>query len=206
MLKNQILGDILGSPLVIRMRPVLDMDDEQLYIFCQQNEILRIERTADGDLVIQPLASALHGARNFELTGQVAEWAKRDDTGVGFAANCGFILPSGAMRSPDVAWIRRDRLRRISRMQWERFPPLCPDFVAELCDPTDSIPYMREKLKEYLDNGARLGWLIDPRRRHVYVYRPGAAVERRVNPTTVSGDPELPGFVLDAQNIFDLSF
>src|SRR5438067_611959 len=131
LLRSQILGDHLGSPLVVRMRPVVDMDDEQFFLFCQQNDMLRIERTAEGDLIVQPMACGDQSDRNSELTFQLVRWSKADGTGVGFSSCVGVNLPNGATRSPDASWICRERLSGLNRQQRERFLPLCPDFVAE---------------------------------------------------------------------------
>jgi Uma2 family endonuclease len=137
---------------------------------------------------------------------QVAAWAQVDGSGVTFDSSTGFELPSGAMRSPDVAWVRRTRLARLTAAQKERFLPLCPDFVVELLSPSDSLSMTQEKLEEYLANGAQLGWLIDPTPRRVYVYRPGAAVESLDNPMHLAGDPVLPGFALDLAPIWEPGF
>lgn len=205
-LRNQVLGDVPGSPVVVRLRPLVDMDDEQFFAFCQQNEELRIERTAEGDLIVQSMAGGYQGARNAELSGQLGAWVERDGTGVGFSSSVGFNLPNGATRSPDASWVRKERLAALTREEWERFPPLCPDFVAELRDGTDSLPALDDKMWEYIENGAQLGWLIDPEERRIWIYRPNAPVEHLDNPAAVSGDPELPGFGLDAQSVFDPGF
>jgi len=107
-----------------------------------------------------------------------------------------FTLPNGAKRSPDASWIRRERWEALSEAQQEGIGPLCPDFVVELCSPSDRLPVLQEKMQEYIDNGARLGWLIDPLERRVYIYRPGQPIEQLADPATLSGDPVLPGFVL----------
>jgi Uma2 family endonuclease len=193
-------------PLVLRMRPPLDMDDEQFFVFCQQNSDLQIERTAEGDLIIMSPVGGETGDRESELNFQVRLWAKADGTGVAFSPSTGFTLPNCAKRSPDTAWVLRERLTGLRPQQKKRFLPLCPDFVAELRSPSDSLPAAQEKMQEYMGNGARLGWLIDPENRHVYIYRPNAPVERLDDPATVPGDPELPGFVLDAQAIFNPGF
>jgi Uma2 family endonuclease len=188
------------------MRAPLEMDDEQFFVFCQQNSHLRIERTAEGDLVIMSPVGGETGDRESELIFQVRLWAKADGTGVAFSPSTGFVLPNGAKRSPDTAWVPRERLTAFTPRQRKRPLPLCPDFVAELVSPSDSLPALQKKMQEYIDNGSRLGWLIDPENRHVYVYRPNTPVELRENPATVPGDPVLPAFELDAQAVFDTSF
>jgi Uma2 family endonuclease len=196
------LTPTLDVPLVLRMPASLRMDEEQFFDFCQRNENLRIERSAEGDLIIMPPAGGYSGNQNFQLTVLFGVWANQDGTGEGFDSSTGFKLPNGATRSPDVAWVKSERLAALTPQQTERFIPLCPDFVIELRSSTDRLSTLKSKMKEYMANGARLGWLLDPKNRHVYVYRPGVPVERLDDPPTVSGDPELPGFVLDVQAIF----
>ncbi|NOT54218.1 MAG: Uma2 family endonuclease, partial [Deltaproteobacteria bacterium] len=133
-------------------------------------------------------------------------WALEEGTGVPFDSSTGFLLPNRATRSPDVAWVKRSRLALLTAEQKKKFPPLCPDFVIELRSPSDNLKTVQEKMQEYLDNGAQLGWLIDPLERRVHVYRAGQAVVCLENPLTISGDPELPGFVLDLTRIWENNF
>ena len=137
------------------------------------------------------------------ISGQLYHWTKRDGTGAAFDSSAGFRLPNGADRSPDAAWVSHERLGQLTREQKKKFIPLCPDFVIELHSPTDSLAATRAKMVEYLDNGARLGWLIHPEAKRVYVYRPGAPVEELRDAIQVSADPELPGFALDLQDIWE---
>lgn len=193
----------LGEPpLIVHLRPVLDMTDEQLYEFSQINRDLRIERNAQGELVIMPPTGGETGRRNAELAIQLGVWAKRDGTGSTFDSSTGFRLPNKAVRSPDASWIAHARLDRLTSEQRKKFVPLCPDFVVELRSPTDSLSVLQEKMQEYLDNGAGLGWLIDTDRRRVYVYRPNEPVEELSEPSSLNGDPLLPGFVLDLKEIW----
>jgi Uma2 family endonuclease len=203
---RQIAEPFLPMPLVLRMHPAVEMNDEQFFAFCQQNRDFRIERTAEGDLIIMSPVGGETGDLESELNFQLRLWAKQNGTGVPFSPSAGFILPNQAERSPDAAWAPRERLRALSPQQKKRPLPLCPEFVAELRSPSDSLPALQEKMQEYIDNGARLGWLIDPENRHIFVFRPNPPVQRLDNPTTVPGDPELPGFVLDAQAVFDPGF
>jgi Uma2 family endonuclease len=146
------------------------------------------------------------GNRSILLGTFLTQWALQDGTGVTFGSSTGFILPNGAMRAPDVAWVRRSRLAALTADQKQKFLPLCPDVVVEIRSPSDRLNALQEKMQEYLDNGARLGWLIDAANRAVYVYRPNQPVERLDNPTTISGEPVLPGFVLDLQTIWEPGF
>lgn len=142
------------------------------------------------------------GDRDSEINMQLRLWAKRDGTGVAFGSSTGFILPNGAVRSPDASWVVRSRWTSLTAEQRRRFAPLCPDFVVELRSPSDSLRALQDKMQEYMNNWARLGWLIDPEQRRVYVYRPGASVQELENPEKVSGEPVLPGFVLDLREVW----
>lgn len=189
-------------PLVVRTRPVLDLSEDQLFDVCQLNRDLRIERTAEGELLIMPPAGWETGSQNGEVTRQLGNWARRDGTGVAVDSSAGYTLPNGATRGPDASWITRSRLEQIPAERRRRFLPACPDFVLELRPPSDRLADVQAKMQEYLDNGARLGWLLDPEPRRLYVYRPDVEVERLDNPETVSGDPVLPGFVLELRTIW----
>ena len=190
------------EPLIVHTRPVIDMDDEQFFQFCQLNRDLRIERTAEGDIIIMAPEAGSSGRGDSELVFQFEQWARRDGTGQVFGSSTGFNLPNGATRSPDVAWVRNERLDALTDEQWHKFLPLCPDFVPELRSPSDSVRVLQDKMEEYRENGARLGWLLDPVGKQVHVYRPSAAVVVLEKPGPVSGEPLLRGFVLDVPQIW----
>ena len=190
-------------PVVLHTHPVLDLDEEQFFRFCQQNRDLRIERTAEGDLEVMPPAGWETGHRNMKLTVQLGNWAEQDNTGIATDSSGGFRLPNGAVRAPDAAWIQRERLADLTAEQKQRFLPLCPDFVIELRSPSDPLAPIEAKMREYVENGARLGWLIDPEERKVHVYRPNDQIEIADKPDNVSGNPILPGFVLDLKPIWE---
>lgn len=190
--------------LVLRLRPVLELSDDQFFALAQLNRELRMERTAEGEVILMAPAGGEAGARNAGVTAQLWVWATRDRSGRAFDSSTGFILPNGATRSPDAAWVARERLAALTAEQRQKFLPLCPDFAIELRSPSDSLRVVQEKMREYLDNGARLGWLLDPRDRRVYIYRPGAPVERLDGPDRVSGDPILPGFMLDLREVWSV--
>ena len=187
--------------VLLRLPPDLHLTDDQFYEFCRLNRELRIERTAQGGLVIMTPAGGDTSAKNAEITIQLGLWAKRDGTGRIFDSSGGFLLPNGATRSPDASWVRNDRLAALTAEERAKFLPLCPDVVIELRSPTDSLAALQEKIREYIENGARLGWLIDPLEGQVFVYRPGAPVERLEEPESVSADPVLPGFRLELGEI-----
>jgi Uma2 family endonuclease len=171
--------------------------------FFTVNEHLRMELNSEGDLIIMPPTGGETGVRNFELIGNFWAWSKKDGRGKGFDSSTVFSLPNGAKRSPDLAWVLNERWEGLSKSDRAKFPPICPDFVVELRSPSDSLDFLREKMEEYVANGAQLGWLIDPFERKVYVYRPGAAVEALEDPETLSGEPLLRGFTLDVRALWD---
>ncbi len=189
--------------LTLHLRPAINLTEEQFFEFCQLNRDLRIERTAEGDLLIMPPEGFETGKRNADLTIDLGVWARRDGSGLVTGSSAGFTLPNGAVRAPDAAWVRRSRLEAMTPEQRRRFIPLCPDFVIELRSPTDSLSFLQAKMQEYVDNGAQLGWLIDPDQRRAYVYRPDRQVELLENPSEISGDPVLPGFTLNLQRIWE---
>ena len=190
-------------PLKLDLTEIADFDDNQFFELCQRNRELRLERAATGEILMMSPAGGLTSNRNSEITRQLANWSERDGSGWTFDSSGGFELPNGAVRSPDAAWIELERLRELAPGEEERFLPLCPTFVIELRSPSDPLPTVEEKMREYLDNGCRLGWLIDPHTRRLQVYRTSADIETLDLPATVSGDPELPGFVLDPGRIWD---
>lgn len=188
--------------ITLRFAPVVALSDDQLFDFCQINRELRIERSAEGVLVIMAPAGALSSARNAEITRQLATWAAQDGTGMAFDSSAGFTLPNGALRSPDACWIPRRILAQVPPDALRKFPPVCPTFVVELRSPSDVLAPLQRKLREYIANGTQLGWLIDPDRRRVYVYRPGHPVQVALAPMSLSADPVLPGFALDLNSIW----
>lgn len=190
------------APLTVRLRPVFDLTDDQLLELSSLNRDLRMERNAEGELIVMPPTGGETGNRNAKLTIRLGVWTERDGTGANFDSSTGFRLPNGAVRSPDASWVERSRLEALTDEQRRKFLPLCPDFVLELRSPTDSLNTLQEKMREYLDNGARLGWLLDPEYRRVYVYRPREPVRQLDNPERISGDPVLPGFMLNLRELW----
>src|SRR5215471_15906053 len=201
MLISQARIELWTPAVPIKLAPLVELDDEQLYEFCQLNRDLRIERDSHGVLVLMAPAGGGSSARNLELCRQLANWAAQDGSGIAFDSSAGFILPNGALRSPDAAWVRRARWDALAPAERERFVPLCPDFVIELRSPSDRLPPLQRRLREFMRNGAELGWLIDPGRRSVHIYRPAEPVQTELSPERLSAAPVLPGFVLDLSHI-----
>ncbi|BAZ06265.1 Uma2 family endonuclease [Calothrix sp. NIES-3974] len=194
---------MFSPPIVLQMPDNLRMSDEEFYQFCQINRHYRIERDRKGEISIMPPTGGETGNRNFNLSGQLWVWSEADGTGICFDSSTGFILSTGAERSPDAAWMSLERWNSLTPEQQEKFPPLCPDFVVELRSASDKLKPLQEKMQEYIQEpGVKLGWLIDRKHRRVYIYRPGMDVECLENPATVSGEPVLPGFVLNMAKIW----
>ncbi|HVF66746.1 MAG TPA: Uma2 family endonuclease [Pyrinomonadaceae bacterium] len=179
------------------------MDADEFYDFCMRNEDLNVELSSEGDLIIMPPTGMKTGNRNFRLNVAFGAWAEKDGTGLGFDSSSMFSLPNGAKRSPDLSWIKKERWEALSEKEREKFSPICPDFVVELRSPSDSLKRLRKKMEEYVENGAQLGWLLDPSTRKVYVYRPGAEVEVLEDPEALSGEPLLRGFTLDVPALWE---
>lgn len=197
-------AEIQLNPFRVRATPILrKLSEQDFYELCQANPDLRIELTKEGDLLLMPPTGGETGGRNFNLTTEFGVWVKFDKRGKGFDSSTGFTLPNGAKRSPDLAWVRRERWEALTREQRRIFPPLCPDFVVELRSPSDSLDVLKDKMQEYMDNGAQLGWLIDTKERKVYIYRQNAPIEVLDNPASVSGEPLLQGFVLEMDEIWE---
>lgn len=192
--------------LTLQMPPFTHMNHDQFFDFCQQHKDLRIERTQEGDVIIMPPTGGTTSWRNSELTTVFVLWARQNGEGFIFDSSGGFILPNGAERSPDVAWVRKSRLTALTPQQKDAFLPVCPDFVLELRSPSDSLITLQNKMEEYVANGVQLGWLLDPRTQTVYIYRPGKDYEYVEHPATLAGDPELPGLVVDLQPIWNPDF
>ncbi|MGI2904185.1 Uma2 family endonuclease [Tolypothrix sp. VBCCA 56010] len=190
------------NALTVNLKSVLELTDEQFFQLCQANRDLRFERTATGELIIMPPTGGETGNRNAGLTAQVWIWNEQNKLGKVFDSSSGFKLPNGADRSPDASWIKLERWNALTQKQQTRFLPLCPDFVVELLSPTDSLRETQEKMREYRDNGARLGWLINRKSRQVEISRIGQEVEVLESPVSLSGEDVLPGFVLNLEAIW----
>lgn len=181
----------------------LTVTPEQFAALAAANRELQLERTATGELIVNPPTGGETGHRNFSITGQLSVWFEANDTlGIAFDSSTGFELPNGANRSPDASWVRRERWDTLTSEQKKSFVPLCPDFVVELRSESDRLDELRVKMQEYMNNGAQLGWLIDPKNRQVEIYRAGQEVEVIDNPSVLSGENVLPGFTLSLKRIF----
>ena len=191
----------MSLPIALDVHSV-HLTDDQFYQLCKDNRDLRLELTAQGELIIMPPTGSITGWRNAKINYQLTAWAETNGTGLTFDSSTGFTLPSGAKRSPDAAWIRQERWYLLTEEEREGFAPICPDFVLELRSADDSLSVLQEKMVEYIENGAKLGWLLDPKGKRIYVYWPGQPVECLENPETISGNPVLLGFELKTRDIW----
>jgi Uma2 family endonuclease len=189
------------TALMLARRSGLRVSDRVFCRICQDNRDLRLERTARGELIVMSPAGGRSGRRNAKLTARLCIWAEANGTGEHFDSSTGYRLPNGATRAPDASWIVRERWESLSCEDQDKFLPICPDFVVELMSPSDGREETRAKMREYIEQGARLGWLLDPEASEAEIYRRGRAVETVSRPASLSGEDVLPGFVLDLKGI-----
>ena len=190
------------TTLTLKLNPIIKLTDDQFFQLCQENENIRLERTAKGELIIMSPAGGETGNRNAGLTAQIWIWNESHKLGKVFDSSTGFKLPNGADRSPDASWVKLERWNALTPEQQKKFPPICPDFVVELMSPSDSLKETQDKMEEYRDNGAVLGWLINRKSRQVEIYRQNKEVEVLESPAAVSGEDVLPGFILNLESIW----
>ena len=175
---------------------------EQFQQLVLVNRDWRLERTATGELVSMPPTGSITGNRNLDIEGQLWLWNRQTKLGKAFNSSTGFHLPNGADRSPDAAWVTQERWDSLTPEEQEGFAPICPDFVVELRSPSDNLKPLQEKMQEYLDNGAHLGFLIDRKNQQVEIYKPNTEVKVLQCPISLSGEEILPGFVLDLTEVW----
>ncbi|MBD1904032.1 Uma2 family endonuclease [Funiculus sociatus GB2-A5] len=195
----------LPQAIAVNIPPTLTLTltHEQFVELAIANRDLQLERTATGELILMPPTGGETGNRNLDMEGQLWLWNRQTRLGKAFNSSTGFHLPNGADRSPDAAWVRQDRWDALSPEERKSFVPICPDFVLELRSESDNIKPLRTKMREYMENGARLGWLIDRKNTKVEIYRQGQDVEVLDNPVTLSGEDVLLGFVVDLTEVWN---
>jgi Uma2 family endonuclease len=193
------LEAVMGQKFSFSIGKITDKHFEEI---CRKNRDFKIEQTAQGDLVLMPPTLPDSGWRNTKLTTRTENWSDFHKTGIVFDSSTYFTLPNGARRSPDVTWIKREKWDNLSDAQREKVSRIVPDFVIELRSSTDSLKTLQAKMREYIENGVQLGWLIDPKNRKVYVYRANLEVEILDNPEKLFGEDVLVGFELNVQEIF----
>ena len=190
-------------PLPLRFRPQTPMSDDELMRFCAANDFLRVERDANGEILVMTPAGNNTGRRNAYLIQVLGTWSDIDGRGYAFDSSTGFSLPDGSMRSPDAAWIQAVRWDALGQDDKDRFSPICPDFIIELRSPSDNLAELEAKMERWIANGAQVAWLIDPERQVVAVYRPGGQPEIHHHPTSVQGNGPIAGFELVMARIWE---
>jgi Uma2 family endonuclease len=191
------------TALALNLNSLIKLTSEQFYQLCEDNPNLQLERNANGELIVRPPTGGETGKSNSKFNLQIGLWNEQTELGEAFDSSTGYTLPNGANRSPDASWVEKSRWEALTPEQREKFIPLCPDFAVEILSPTDSLKKTQEKMQEYMDNGCRLGWLINRKKREIEIYRPGQDVEVLQSPLTLSGENVLPGFVLNLQKIWN---
>lgn len=187
------------NALTLNLPPTLKLTQEQFEQLAAANRELQLELTASGELILMPPTGGSSGRRNADLTTDLNLWNRQRQLGIVFDSSTAFRLPNGAIRSPDACWVSQPRWDTLTPEEQDSFPPLCPDFVTELRSKTDSLESLQAKMQEYINNGCRLGWLINPQDRQVEIYRPGLTKETLAAPQTLSGEDVLSGFGFNVQ-------
>ena len=189
------------TAVTLNLEPLVILTNDAFSALCQANPEVKFERTSFGELLVMAPTGGESGSQNRRLTQRLGNWTDEDGTGEAFDSSTMFQLPNGAYRSPDAAWVSLLRWQALTTEERKVFPPICPDFVVELRSPTDSLKAVQNKMQEYLDNGLRLGWLINPKERQVEIYCQSQEKEVLQAPTSLSGEQLLPGFVLSLTGI-----
>ncbi|WP_392535585.1 Uma2 family endonuclease [Nostoc sp. C117] len=190
------------TAIAINLNPIIQLADNQFYQLCRENPEVKFERNAAGKLLIIPPTGGETGNCNSEINADFVIWNRQTKLGKVFDSSTCFKLTNGANRSPDVAWIRQERWDALTPEQKEKFPPIAPDFVLELMSPSDTLRETQDKMQEYINNGVKLGWLINPKMRQVEIYRLGQTVEILTSPEQLSGEDVLPEFILNLSIIW----
>jgi Uma2 family endonuclease len=190
------------TAVTLNLDALTTLTPEQFWALSLTNRDVRLELTAAGKLIVMPPTGWESGKRNSNVNVDLGMWNRQAKLGVVFDSSTGFILPNSAVRSPDAAWVKQDRMDALNPKP-EGFLPLAPDFAIELRSATDLARDIREKMKEYMENGVRLGWFLNPQAKEVEIYRIGQEVEVLKAPASLSGEDVLPGFVLDLKGILD---
>lgn len=188
----------LDNQLLLQGPALARLTDEEFYDLCQHNPTLRLERTADHNIIAMPPAGSESSRKSSEIIFQLMLWNRQHQLGYVYESSAGFTLPDGSVRSPDAAWLSRAAFEKLTEAQRQRFPPGCPEFVVEVRSPSDGLAVLRRKMEDYLANGVQLGFLLDPTAATATIYRPDQAPEELVGfEQQLSGEPVLPGFSLD---------
>lgn len=193
---------ISNLELPVRLRFDHPVTDEELMCLSAKNDPLRIERDANGELIVMSPSGSDGGRLELEVATQMAIWARQDGRGGAFGSSSGFRLPDGSVRAADVHWVSWGKWNALTQEEQKKFAPVCPEFVIEVRSETDHLPVLHEKMRAWIANGAELAWLIDPSRKGVEVYHPGRAPEVFEGGSCVEGEGPVGGFVLELGRIW----
>jgi Uma2 family endonuclease len=187
---------------LIKTKSIGGMTEEQFFEFCQENDSLKMERNAGGEIIVMEPTGTYTAAYNLGIAAQLYVWNTSSKLGITFDSNAGFTLPNKAVRSPDGAFISKERWEKIPVDDRKKFAHICPDFVIELLSESDSAKAVQQKMKEWIDNGCQLAWMIDPAKKETWIYHKNGEVEIKPFSSVLNGGNVLPGFTLDLQKIF----
>lgn len=202
-LEKPVINEFGVSRFVLQFDPFIKMTDDQFFDFCQANRDVRIERNSQREIIVMPPTGWETGNTNAEISAQLRIWSKQNGHGKSADSSTGYVLPNGAVMSPDASWILNERLEKIPPAKRRKFLPLAPDFVIELHSVSDSLKKLQEKMEEYIENGVSLGWLIDVKNKKIHVYEANAETQILENPNEISGEPILKNFVLNLKEIWE---
>ena len=188
--------DLLDLEMPILLRPSAPVSDEDLMRFSEQNRPFKIERNKEGELIVMTPVGFIGGTHEGYIAAALLLWAEQDGRGTAVPANVGFKLPDGSCLAPDAAWVAQTRLEALTPEQKIGYPPLCPDFIIEVRSQSDSRPSVETKMQLWLENGAKLAWLVDPIDANIAIYRPGQSSELLDHPELVKADGPVDGFEL----------
>ena len=192
------------NAVTLSLKPFIDkISDRVLEQLCRENPDARLETNAEGKLIIMPPTGSLTGEKNSDLNYQIQAWNRQYKLGKVFDSSAGFKLANGAVRSPDVSWIKLKRWNSLTKEQQTKFAPIDPDFIIELASPSDDLVTLRQKMEEYMSCKVKLGWLIAPNTKEVEIYRQGKIKEVLSNPKILSGEDVLPNLKVTLDNVFD---
>jgi Uma2 family endonuclease len=191
------------TAITLNLKPFVELSDEQFYQLCLNHRELKFERTAKGELVIMSPVGGVGGSHEADLIADLVYWNRHSQLGKVFSSSTCFKLPDGSDRSPDAAWIAKENWDRLTTEQQQKFPPICPDFAIELRSKSDALEPLQQKMQEYLSNGLRLGWLINPQDRQVEIYTANQSKQILDYPQQIDGADVLPGFVFDLSILWD---
>jgi Uma2 family endonuclease len=191
-----------GADFPVRISLDRPMSDSELLRFSSENKGLRIERDKTGEIIVMTPTGNRTGMKSLYIGRMLGNWTEEDGRGYAFDSNTGFSLPDGSMLSPDASWVLANRWDALTEEQKDTYSPICPEFVIELRSPSDRLPPLQEKMQAWLANGTELGWLVDPSRKIVEIYRPGRAMEEQEGQSGVYGEGPMGGFVLELGKVW----